>query len=229
MKDCGMIKDLIPLYIDGVCSEESRQLVEEHMKECDTCRMLATKMKSELTLPMEDGTKVRSFRRFFQKKVWSRVAVIVIIFVLLWLAGNWVVTGKWSEVWPKMTAEGIEEAVSVVEIDGALYLHQEDLTGAGQIVNISTAEEMDAGILKFYLGEQGLTSLDPFGNARQWLGNEAYQSLGGSREGVSVKQNEEEEGMWMTIKKVVYCHKDGTEVAVLWENGQDILELKVAE
>lgn len=72
MKDCGMIKDLLPLYIDGVCSEESRQLVEEHMKECDTCRMLATKMKSELTLPMEDGTKVRSFRRFFRKSVEPR-------------------------------------------------------------------------------------------------------------------------------------------------------------
>lgn len=62
-----------------------------------------------------------------------------------------------------MTSEGIQQAAQVVEIDGMLYLHQNGLEGMGQIVDISTSDEMDSGVFKFYLGEQGLTSLDIFG------------------------------------------------------------------
>lgn len=35
---CEIIKDLIPLYHDGVCSQESRTMVEEHLAECDHCK-----------------------------------------------------------------------------------------------------------------------------------------------------------------------------------------------
>lgn len=35
---CGVIKDLLPLYQDNVCSQESRALVEEHLESCPHCR-----------------------------------------------------------------------------------------------------------------------------------------------------------------------------------------------
>lgn len=44
--NCNIIKDLIPLYIDGCCSEESRKIVEEHMESCAACRKLFDDMKS---------------------------------------------------------------------------------------------------------------------------------------------------------------------------------------
>lgn len=34
---CGIIKDLLPLYIDGVCSSDSIDLIEEHLKNCPLC------------------------------------------------------------------------------------------------------------------------------------------------------------------------------------------------
>lgn len=37
---CEVAKDIIPLCIDGVCSENSKQLVEEHIKECTSCKKL---------------------------------------------------------------------------------------------------------------------------------------------------------------------------------------------
>ena len=36
--DCEIIRDLLPLYGDNVCSEKSREAVEEHLRECETCR-----------------------------------------------------------------------------------------------------------------------------------------------------------------------------------------------
>lgn len=36
--DCEVIKDLIPLYKEGICSNESKKLVEDHIKTCDRCK-----------------------------------------------------------------------------------------------------------------------------------------------------------------------------------------------
>ena len=35
---CEIIQDLLPLYCDGVCSEESRELIQSHLRGCDKCR-----------------------------------------------------------------------------------------------------------------------------------------------------------------------------------------------
>lgn len=38
--NCNVVKDLIPLYIDRCCSEESEKIVKEHIKSCDACKKL---------------------------------------------------------------------------------------------------------------------------------------------------------------------------------------------
>lgn len=43
---CGIIKDLLPLYIDDVCNEESKTAVEHHLSECEKCRQYYEAMKS---------------------------------------------------------------------------------------------------------------------------------------------------------------------------------------
>ena len=35
---CNVIRDLLPLYRDGVCADETRTLVEEHLAGCASCR-----------------------------------------------------------------------------------------------------------------------------------------------------------------------------------------------
>ncbi len=35
---CEIIKDLLPLYFDGVCSAQSKQLVDEHLSDCVDCQ-----------------------------------------------------------------------------------------------------------------------------------------------------------------------------------------------
>ena len=36
---CQVIRDLMILYEDDVCSKESRGLIEEHIEECEECRI----------------------------------------------------------------------------------------------------------------------------------------------------------------------------------------------
>ena len=49
---CGACRDLLPLVEDGVASEESRLLVEEHLQSCESCRREAGK-----AAPMEEPVK----------------------------------------------------------------------------------------------------------------------------------------------------------------------------
>lgn len=51
---CEVIRDLMPLYLDECCSESSRELVEEHLKECDSCRKMAEQMRKELIVGTEE-------------------------------------------------------------------------------------------------------------------------------------------------------------------------------
>lgn len=47
---CDIIKDLLPLYHDSICSEESKNAVEEHLKCCESCRDELRTMDSELPI-----------------------------------------------------------------------------------------------------------------------------------------------------------------------------------
>ena len=48
MMDCSIIRDLLPLYHDKVCSEESRQAVKAHLEICGDCRRILEEMTGPL-------------------------------------------------------------------------------------------------------------------------------------------------------------------------------------
>lgn len=45
--NCNIVKDLLPLYIDGCCCGESAEAVEEHLRGCETCRAAWETMRAE--------------------------------------------------------------------------------------------------------------------------------------------------------------------------------------
>ena len=46
--DCAMVKDLLPLYHDGVCSAASGKIVETHVLECADCRKELLQLKDDV-------------------------------------------------------------------------------------------------------------------------------------------------------------------------------------
>ena len=83
---CEIIKDLLPLYIDGVCSDESRKAVEEHLAECDECKAFFAEMKQdEITVDEQhEDIKIRSLKNI-RKRILQRqllFAGLAIVLVL---------------------------------------------------------------------------------------------------------------------------------------------------
>jgi hypothetical protein len=44
---CNVVRDLLPLYVDDVLSDDSRKLVEEHMRTCNKCRSYYDEMTDD--------------------------------------------------------------------------------------------------------------------------------------------------------------------------------------
>ena len=51
---CNVIKDILPLYIDGVVSEDTKKIVDEHLAECSLCRDEMNKLKKTLVIPTNE-------------------------------------------------------------------------------------------------------------------------------------------------------------------------------
>lgn len=78
---CGIIKDLLPLYIDEVCNEESRQAVTTHLTECETCRKCYEAMKATEGYVDKEDTADRNMvnsLKTVKNKIHKRIMAIVL-------------------------------------------------------------------------------------------------------------------------------------------------------
>lgn len=66
---CDIIRDLLPLYHDKVCSEKSCQLVEEHLASCADCQSELDQIHAEIkgVTNMEDTKPLRSIANAWKR------------------------------------------------------------------------------------------------------------------------------------------------------------------
>lgn len=96
-KSCELIKDLLPLYVDDVCSEESRKMVTEHLASCGNCRDELNKMKTELNITEKADKDIKAFRKIKRRLLVGKIiAALVGAFLIFQVCGalmiNWVNT-----------------------------------------------------------------------------------------------------------------------------------------
>lgn len=63
---CGLVQDLLPLYRDNVCGDESRAAVEEHLRECAECSHILEQLngdKIEQSLSLEAGEVLKNHKK----------------------------------------------------------------------------------------------------------------------------------------------------------------------
>ena len=94
---CNIIEDLLPLYVDDMVSEDSRKLVEEHLKGCPACRKMQEEMMREnrLTAGIKDGnsvqinkTEAESLKKIRCRIRKKRILSVILAVVLVAAAGG---------------------------------------------------------------------------------------------------------------------------------------------
>ena len=92
--ECEVIRDLLPLYADAACSSASRELVEEHLRDCPACRELLDRLREEeleCELSAERDSVLERGARWFRRRsaaVGSGVSGLLMVPVIVCLALN---------------------------------------------------------------------------------------------------------------------------------------------
>ncbi len=77
---CEIIRDLLPLYVEGVVSEASRQLIEEHLAECADCREYLKLLQEDL--PEAEAAafadETASLRKIKRKIAINRILIVMV-------------------------------------------------------------------------------------------------------------------------------------------------------
>ena len=181
---CNVNKDLLPLYVDDVCSEESKAMVEEHLAGCRKCQdyfdalregTAEEKMKeereeflSEEKMNREAVSVIKSIKREISKGRTKRTAVTVaavllVLFVLEGLSGSYI--GGWLGEIPVFDTRLKTEDVRVTEMylleNGYLYISVEPDKKCGMyytcnVIETFTEEEGFTGEYEGYFGLENI-------------------------------------------------------------------------
>ena len=68
-KNCKIIRDLFPSYVDGLTNKDTNQYIEEHLKNCEDCKKILQNMKKELRIDTtkKDSQEVNYIKKFNKK------------------------------------------------------------------------------------------------------------------------------------------------------------------
>ena len=206
---CDMVNDMLPLYVDGVLSEESKAAVAGHLAKCKKCQQTAADMNAKIDgldkLADTDGGLFKRVQKNFRKKYILRSIIVILLFLILWFGANFYLVEHYKPINPKAKAEGIKQCLTVVDIDGEYYLHQTELFARGEIVLLNCED----GVVNFYLGENGIRSL---GLIKNYTITPKYQQL-------------IDPEFMSEVTTVNYCKPDGTVITTLWQAGDELPSL----
>lgn len=86
---CGVIKDVLPLYYDDACSDQTKNVVEEHLEECASCKSLLQKLGDNTynnCLQKEKENVISHYKRDVRKKaVWAGLCVMAVILLVCFI------------------------------------------------------------------------------------------------------------------------------------------------
>lgn len=77
---CNVIRDLLPLYVENIASDDTRALVEEHINLCTDCKKQLKEMQMPNKLPPDtDATLLKKLKRKLSMKKIQTVILSVMI------------------------------------------------------------------------------------------------------------------------------------------------------
>lgn len=92
--DCDIVRDLMPMCIDGTASEKAKSMVDEHVAECPPCDKVYAEMKGEakIELPVQSAapefvTTVKKMKNRRKRRTWLALLTGVVIAAAAAFAG----------------------------------------------------------------------------------------------------------------------------------------------
>ena len=87
-KECAIVKDLAPLYVEGLTRQETNQFIEEHLAQCKDCCSEIDELRRPVPVPAsEDITPLKKANQYLQRRqsltILATSLIVAILFILL--------------------------------------------------------------------------------------------------------------------------------------------------
>lgn len=86
MKDnlpCAVVRDLLPIYVEGLTEPETNAAVEAHLKTCPACTARLAAMRAPEPPPEAETAKEVDYLKKVKRRSWKRVVLAVLVTVLV--------------------------------------------------------------------------------------------------------------------------------------------------
>ena len=123
-KQCGIVQDILPLYVDGACSGASTEMIKEHLETCTDCRAIYEQMCShtnEDILQKEKDGVIARHEKTEKKKSRRRIVFVSVLSVVLCCA----IIFACVSFKPATIDYGASEMYSQADMDSAIKLIKE--------------------------------------------------------------------------------------------------------
>lgn len=120
---CNMVQDLLPSYIDDICSEETTKQVGEHLEKCQNCEKKYREMKGELPeslMPEPEDVLSEEFqpmKKIRKRHTWQIVTLAATI-VLVIIGGSIIASKKNANSYSAGYSEGTDEGYNTGYTEG---------------------------------------------------------------------------------------------------------------
>lgn len=84
-RDCKLVQDLLPNYIDGLTNEETNKFIEEHLNTCEECRKMLENMQKEIDVTdnKREEKEVNYIKKYNIRLTSFKVISIIFLLIVL--------------------------------------------------------------------------------------------------------------------------------------------------
>ena len=94
MNICNIIQDLLPLYADGCCTDDTRTWIREHLDQCAGCRAALDAMTGTYPVPEAEASDLEQNMKRGLQKLRRRLVTSLIVIILAAFTG----TLAWNQI-----------------------------------------------------------------------------------------------------------------------------------
>ena len=94
--NCNVIQDILPLYIEDAVSDDTKELVEEHLQNCEICQRVYHETKTDLENDIKvsvqtkesrnEANDLKNFRKFLKKRKTKTILLSIVATVICFVA-----------------------------------------------------------------------------------------------------------------------------------------------
>lgn len=221
MTPCEITQDLLPLYIDNTCTEDSRKYVEQHLSQCAECRVIYEAMSKSVQLITTQQNAKKSFSDFQRRLLRGRILLIVlcalIVLVPLGIAAYIQIDNYMYDFHP-VPIEPIKSTVSRLS-DGSIYVNLK-YTDENVYVTSHYAYDHPYEDNVYYI-ELGYLPKHLFNAKQRSKGIEGFEFLITTKDSHGkYEYSRWTDGAHYPYQSIVLKGPDGTQV--IWQEGDEI-------